>query len=266
MNLFRYQRGFVDWIFIAVGALIVLGLTGRFVYWVATEESFVEVAAILWSIGFGLAYWFAENDRFVIRMPVGFAVFLVISAVALPLTWMAGSRIELIMMIAAQLAFSFHAGRVVSERLNARYPAGREPAWLRLRGDVVADFGNWVLLSFGALVYLLVGPLFVMLVVSAMADLAPQQVKWTIATWDLMTVLWFAVRARSARWLGVPICAWIYLAIAAVTIAADVMKGPFATGTGVQVAYTVMPGAIIAAFVEVFVLGGGKITKKEEAA
>lgn len=256
----------MEWVFMAVGALIVLGLGGRFVYWVATEESFVEVAAILWPIGFGLAYWFTLNDRFIIRMPAGFAVFLLIAAAALPLTWMAESRVALIVMIAAQLAFSFHAGRVVSGRLNARYPAGREPAWLRLRGDAVADFGNWVLLGFGALVYLLVGPLFVMLVVSAVAELAPQQVKWTIATWDLMTILWFAVRARSVRWLGAPICAWIYLVIAAVTIAADAWKGPFATGTGVQVAYTVMPGAIIAAFVEVFVLGGGKITKKEETA
>jgi len=266
MSLPHHQRGFAEWIFLAVGALIVLGIAGRFAYWVVTEESFVEVAAILWSIGFGLAYWFTQDDRFVVRMPVGFAIFMLIAAAALPLTWMAESRIALIVMIAAQLAFSFHAGRVVSDRLNARFPAGREPAWLRLRGDVVADFGNWVLLSFGALVYLLVGPLFVMLVVSAMADLAPQQVKWTIATWDLMAILWFAVRAGSERWLGVPICAWIYLAVAAVTIAADALQGPFATGTGVQVAYTVMPGALIAAFVEVFVLGGGKITKKEEAA
>ena len=266
MNLPRNQRGFVDWVFMAVGVLIVLGLGGRFVYWVATEESFIQVAAFLWSIGFGLAYWFTLNDRFVIRMPAGFVVFLLIAAAALPLSWMAESRIALMVMVAAQLAFSFHAGRVVSGRLNARYPAGREPAWLRLRGDIVADFGNWVLLGFGALIYLLVGPLFFMLVVTAVLDLAPQQVKWTIATWDLMTILWFAVRAGSARWLGVPICAWIYLAIAAATIAVDAVKGPFATGTGVQVAYTVMPGALVAALVEVFVLGGGKITKKEEAA
>src|SRR4029079_10614354 len=216
----------------------------RFVSGVATEESFVEVASILWSIGFGLAYWLTLDDRFVVRMPAGFAVFLIIAAAALPLTWMAESRIALIVMIAAQLAFSFHAGRVVSDRLNARYPMGREPAWLRLRGDIVADFGNWVLLGFGALVYLLVGPLFVMLVVSAVTELTPQQVKWTIATWDLMTILWFAVRARSERWLGVPICAWIYLAIAVATIVADAVNGPFATGTGVQVAYTVMPGAL----------------------
>src|SRR5262245_42732614 len=121
MNLPRYQRGFMDWIFLAVGVLIVLGLGGRFVYWVATEESFVEVAAILWSIGVGLAYWFTDENRFVVRMPAGFAVFLLISAAALPLTWMAESRLALIVMIAAQLAFSFHAGRVVSGRLDARY-------------------------------------------------------------------------------------------------------------------------------------------------
>jgi hypothetical protein len=103
-----------------------------------------------------------------------------------------------------------------------------------------------------------------MLVASVAVDFTPSQVKWTIATWGLMAILWAAVRARSKRWLGVPIGAWIYLAIAAGTIATDAVAGPFATGTGVQVAYTVMPGALVAAFIEVFVLGGGRITKKEE--
>jgi hypothetical protein len=265
MNLPRHQRGFMEWAFFAVGALIVLGLGGRFVYWVITEESFVEVAAILWPIGFGLAYWFTLNDLFVARMPMGFAVFLLVAAAALPLTWMAESRIALVVLIAVQLAFSYHAGHVLSGRLRARYPGGVGPAWSR-RGDVVADFGNWVLLGFGALIYLLAGPLFVMLVVSAMVDLAPQQVKWTIATWDLMAILWFSVRAGSVRWLGVPVCAWTYLAVTVALVTADALAGPFAAGTGVQVAYTVMPGALVAAFVEVFVLGGGKISNKEEAA
>ena len=256
----------MNWLIYAVAALVVLGLAGRFVYWVVTEESFAQVAAILWAIGFGLAYAFTVNDFFVARMPVGFAVFLLIAAAALPLTWTAGSRVALVALIAVQIAFSYQAGRVLSGRLRARYPAGSGPSWLRQQGDVVADFGNWVLLAFGALIYLLVGPLFVMLVVSAVADLAPSQVKWTIAVWGLMAILWAAVRKGSTRWMGVPICAWIYLAVTAALVAVDIVAGPFAEGTGVQVAYTVMPGALIAAFVEVFILGDGKISKKEETA
>jgi hypothetical protein len=256
----------VNWLISAVAALVVLGIVGRFVYWVVTEEIFAEVAGILWVIGFGLAYLFTQNDRFVARMPAGFAVFLLIALAALPLTWMAESRIALVVLIVTQVAFSYQAGRVLSDRLSARYPEGREPALLRMRGDIVADFGNWVLLAFGAVVYLLVAPLFVMLVVSTAVDLTPSQVKWTIAAWGLMAILWAAVRKASRRWMGVPAGAWIYLGITAGLIAADALAGPFATGTGVQVAYTVMPGALIAAFVEVFILGGGKILKKEEAA
>ena len=45
-------------------------------------------------------------------------------------------------MIAAQLAFSFHAGLLLSGRVRARFPDGVEPAWLRQHGDVVADFGS----------------------------------------------------------------------------------------------------------------------------
>jgi hypothetical protein len=259
------QRGFINWLISGVAALIVLGLAGQFVYWVATEENFAQVVAILWAMGFGLAYFFTVDNQFIARMPVGFAVFLVITLAALPLTWAAGSRIALVVLIAAQVAFSFQAGQVLSGRLRTRYPEGAQPKWLRNKGDVVADFGHWVLLAFAALIYLLVAPLFVTMLVSVVVDLSTSQVKWTIATWGLLAILWAAVRARSARWLGVPMCAWIYLGVTAVLIVADALRGPFATGTGVQVAYTVMPGALIAAFVEVFVLGGGRISKKEEA-
>jgi hypothetical protein len=40
--------------------------------------------------------------------------------------------------------------------------------------------------------------------------------------------------------------------------------GPFAEATGVQVAYSTMPGALIAAFVEVFVLRGSGITSRNK--
>ena len=43
-----------------------------------------------------------------------------------------------------------------------------------------------------------------------------------------------------------PGCAWIFLAVTAPILAADALAGPFANGTGVQVAYTVMPGALVA--------------------
>jgi hypothetical protein len=58
----------------------------------------------------------------------------------------------------------------------------------------------------------------------------------------------------------VPACAWIYLLATAAILIADTLAGPFAEGTGVQVAYITMPGALIAAFVEVFVLHGGRLT------
>lgn len=246
-----------------VGALIVLALAGHFVWWVVTEENFAQVFAIICAIGFGVAYFIALPDVFVVRMPAGFAVFALLSFATLPLSWLAESKIALVVLLAAQLAFSFNAGRVLSSHLQmrvlSRYPAGQEPAWLRQKGDLVADFGRWTLLAFLSLMVFLIAPLLVLLVVSLMIDLSAQEVKWTVALWGLAGITWFGFNTGAARWRRIPACAWIYLLVTAAILAVDRLAGPFAEGTGVQVAYTAMPGALIAAFVEVFVFGGGRL-------
>ncbi len=265
MNLPRRQRGFLQVVAQIVGALIVLALAARFLWWVVTEENFDQVAAIVWAIGFGVAYFIALPDVFVARMPAGFAVFALLSAATLPLTWLGESRIGLFVLLAAQLAFSFNAGRVLSNHLRARvlsrYPAGQEPAWLRQEGDLVADLGRWVILASGALMVFLIAPLLVLLIVSLIVDLSAQEVKWAVALWGLAGITWFGFNTGAARWGRIPACAWIYLMITAGILGVDMLAGPFAEGTGVQVAYTTMPGALIAAFVEVFVLRGSGITK-----
>ena len=68
----------------------------------------------------------------------------------------------------------------------------------------------------------------------------------------------------AARWGRLPACAWIYLAVTAVVLAVDAVAGPFAKDTGAHAAYIAMPGALIAAFVEVFVFGNRSKIKKEE--
>lgn len=252
-----------------VVALILLALVGRFVWWVVTEENFDQVAAILWAIGFGVAYFIALPDVFVVRMPAGFAVFVLLSAATLPLSWLGESKVGLLVLLAAQLAFSFNAGRALSSQLQtrvlSRYPAGQEPAWLRREGDLVADFGRWTLLAFISLMVFLIAPLLVLLVVSLMIDLSAQEVKWTVALWGLAGITWFGFNTGAARWGRVPACAWIYLLVTAGILAADRLAGPFAEGTGVQVAYTAVPGALIAAFVEVFVFGSGRLTNSTES-
>ena len=76
MNLPYRQRGFVQLLAQLVIGLIVLALAARFVWWVATEENFDQVAAILWAIGFGIAYFITLGNFFVLRMPAGFGVFI----------------------------------------------------------------------------------------------------------------------------------------------------------------------------------------------
>jgi len=259
------QRGFIQFLAQIVGALIVLALAARFVWWVATEENFDQVAAILWAIGFGIAYAISADDVLVARVPAGFGVFALIGLASLPLSWLAGSTVALLVLLAAQLAFSFHAGDAVSSRMQARglsrYPDGAADAALQRGGDLVASFGQWVLLSFGALMAFLVAPLIVLLVVSVMVELSQQEMKWLTATWGLFGTTWYGYKFAAVQWRGIPACVWIYLLVTAGILAADIAVGPFAEGTGVQVAYITMPGALIAAFVEVFLLRGSGITK-----
>lgn len=108
--------------------------------------------------------------------------------------------VALLVLLAAQLAFSFYAGRSISIHLQARgisrYPeAGGEHKGSHERdaapqrgGDLVADFGQWVLLSFGALMFFLIMPLIVLLVVSVMVDLSQQEMKWLTAAWGLIEI------------------------------------------------------------------------------
>ncbi len=238
--------------------MIVLALVGRFVWWVATEENFDQVAAILWAIGFGLAYLVTLDHVFVLRMAAGFWVFLLVSFIALPLSWMAGSTAALFVLLAAQLAFSYYAGRAISARRLSRAPgvdAGEG-------GDLVASLGQWVLLSFGALMFFLIGPLLALLIITLMVDLSQQEIRWLTATWGLAGTAWFGWKFGAVQWRRIPACAWIYQLVTAAILIADTLAGPFAEGTGVQVAYVTMPGALIAAFVEVFVLRGSGVTNR----
>ena len=253
-----------------LGVLVALAIAGRFAWWVATEENFGEVVAVLWGMGFVIAYWITADDLFVVRVPAGFAAFALVGVATVPLSWMGESRIALVALIGVQLAFCFHAGRVLSGRLRERvlaaYPEGREPAWLRQKGDVVADFGRWALLAFGAFIYYAVAPLMILLLVSLVVELSPQDVKWAVVLWGLAGISGFGYQTGAARWRRMPVCALIYLAVTAALLIVDNMAGPFADDTGAQAAYIALPGALIAAFVEVFVFGGGSKIKKEEDA
>jgi hypothetical protein len=269
VNVPRLQHGSTISPGYILGVLIMLAIAGRFAWWVATEENFAELAAILWAVGFGIAYFITLGDLFVARMPAGFAVFALLSLAGLPLSWMSESRIAVIVVIGAQLASSVHAGRLISGRLRAwmlsRYPAGGEPAWLRQKGDVVADFGRWALYAGGAFFYFSVAPLLILLLVSLFIDVSQQQVKWAVVLWGIAGISWFGLKTGATRWRRIPACAWIYLGVTATLLAVDAVAGPFAADTGAQAVYIALPGALIAAFVEVFVLGGGsKITKEEE--
>ena len=264
------QRGFTLNLGYFLGALVVLAIAARFVWWVATEEKFGEVFTVLWIIGFVFAYWITGDNLFVVRMPAGFAVFMLLGLGTVPLTWMGESRIALVALILAQLAFSYYAGPVLSHRLRARFlarnPAGGEPAWLRQGGDVVADFGQWVLLALGAFVLCAVAPLIILLVVSLIVDLSHDQVKWAVVVWGIAAITVFGYQGGAARWGRLPACAWIYLAVTAVVLTVDAVAGPFAKDTGAQAAYIAVPGALVAAFVEVFVFGSrSKIRKEEDA-
>jgi hypothetical protein len=257
----RRQKGFVQRLWQIVGAVIVLALAGRFVWWVATEESFDQVAAILWAIGFGIAYFITLDQVFVRRVAAGFWVFLLVALVSLPLSWMAASTVALLALLAAQLAFSFYAGHAITARRLARgTAAGGSGEGASLRdGDRVADFGRWILLSFGALMLFLIGPLVALLIITLMVDLSQQEIRWLVAAWGLAGTTWFGYKFSAAQWRRVPACAGIYLLVTAAILIADALAGPFSEGTGIQVAYTTMPGSLVAAFVEVFFLGGGRL-------
>lgn len=253
------QRGFIQVLAQIVLGLILLAAAARFAWWVATEENFDQVAAVLWGLGFVVAYFVALGNYFVLRVPAGFGVFALLALVSVPLSWRAGSTVALLALLAAQIVFSLYAGRAISVRLRARHSGTEEDAAGRKGIDFINRAGRWVLLVLAALMVLFIGPLVVLLFVSLAVDLTDQQRLWLAASWGLAGTAWFGYRFGAARRAGVPVCAWVFLAVTAPILAADALAGPFAQGTGLQVAYAVLPGVLIAALVEVFVFDGGRL-------
>ena len=267
--LMRRQRGFIDTLLAICGALLVLALAGRFVYWVATEEDFSLVAGMLWAIGFLFSYWIADGDTLVARIPAGFAVFALLSLAAVPLTWLGESRIALLALLGTQLAFSYHAGAAITGhvvgRVLPRYPTGGAPAWLGQEQDIAAGLGHWAIVAVGAALFLWVGPLLVLALVSAVTDIPQQAAIWICAAWGVIAITFFAAWMGATRWSALPVASWIYFPVTAALLAVHLLAGPLAERSGLQVASIVLPGALIAAFVEIFLLGGGRKQLKRQS-
>jgi hypothetical protein len=267
--LMRHQRGFIDKLLAIFGALLVLALAGRFLYWVATEESFGEVAVVLWAIGFVVSYWIAADDVLVARMPAGFAVFALLALAAVPLTCLGESRVALLALLGAQLAFSYYAGLAITGhvvgRVLPRYPSGSAPAWLGQQQDIVAGLGNWAVVTVGAALLVWVGPLLVLALISAVHDIPQQAAIWICAAWGVIAITFLAGWMGAARWNALPVASWIYFPITAALLAIHLLAGPLAERSGLQVASVVLPGALIAAFVEIFLLGGGRKQFKRQS-
>lgn len=259
----RSQRGFVQLAAQLVGTLIILALALNFVWWIIEEENFTQVAVVVWAIGAVVAYFITLENVIVALIPAGFALFVLTSAATVPLTWLAESKAVLLALLAAQLALCFYAGRALSRwlrsRVLSRFPAGTEERWTVQGADFFANVGRWGMLAFGATLFLVPAPLMFFALVSVVVDMTSSDVVRACALWGLGAVAWYGYRFGVARWWRVPACAWIYLAVTAAIMVADGIAGPFVEGTGLQVAYTALPGALVAAFVEVFIRGGGRI-------
>lgn len=251
-----------------LGAVVVLLILLRIAWWfveTVIEKEFGTAAGMLWGAGFLVAYLIAtaREDATVLRLPLGLLLFVAAGTATLPLSWFSGSKLAVLAIVALQAAACFGAGRPLSKRLRERMLANRapgtEPLWARQQGDLVADLGRWAVLAVLAFFAVSLAPLLLLLLVSAFADVAQQHVRWTVALWGLAATTFYGLQQSRVRWLSVPACAWIYAAVTAAIVVADLVAGPFTAGTGVQVVYAALPGALAAAFVEVFIYGGGRI-------
>ena len=267
MILPRSQRGVVQLAAQLLGTLIIVLLALNFGWWIVKEENFAQVAMVIWAIGAVVAYFITLENVIVALIPAGFALFVLVSAATVPLTWLAESKAVLAALLAAQLAFCFYAGRALSRwlrlRVLSRFPPGTEERWAVRGAAFFPSLGRWAMLAFAALIFLVPAPLMFFALVSVAVDMTTPDYVRASALWGLGAVAWYGYRFGVARWWRIPACAWVYLAVTAAVMAADGIAGPFAEGSGLQVAYTTLPGALVAALVEVFIFGGGRIDERE---
>ncbi|HLW74912.1 MAG TPA: hypothetical protein VKT74_07585 [Gammaproteobacteria bacterium] len=256
MTTLAKQRGFVhsrvlDLLFLFV--LILMGL-GAF-WWLSNIFSgdFPLAFFMIWLMAAAAGWWFSHEQRLLLRVPVGFLVFLGIGAVLAPLSEWSGSKIA-VAVAAGLTAFpAKFIGNWWSQRLEPNVMPGIPTPWyLDQSINLFDDLFRWIGLSI--LAWFAVGVLPLILVMFIPVERVP----WGALVWSFAATAFYLYKYRKSRlrFLKVPLGLYVFVLTAVLLLVFQKqIAGTLEAGSFEQIAYVAYWPAVTALFVEIVMIG-----------
>jgi hypothetical protein len=253
MGSFERQRGFVrssvmDLAFLFI--LILIGLALWQFFSTVVSGDFPLVFFMVWLVVTALAWWWSRNQPLLLRVPVGFLVYLAAVAVLLPLSWWPGSRLILALEAAVAGTLPGYLGGWCARLLQPRLAA--PPWYLDQRINLMEDLGRWLFVS--TIAWFAVGLLPLLLVFVLPLEWIP----WAAQAWALAVLVWYLYKQRPSRMrlLKVPLGLWVFVgATVLLKLLQSRLAGPLEAGSIGAVAYAAYAPLVAAFFAEIVVVG-----------
>lgn len=248
------QRGFVRSSVMDLAFLFLLILFGlmawQFFSTVATGD-FTLVFFMVWLVASALGWWWSRKQLLVLRVQVGFLVYLAGAAVLMPLSWWSGNKVVLAFAAASAATLPGYVGGWLSRILQPRLQAV-SPWYLDQRIDLVADLFRWLAVCIAGWFAVGILPLLLVFV------MPPEWVPWVALLWGLAASSGYLYKLRPSRvrFLNIPLGLWVLVAAAILLkFLQRQIVGPLEPGSVGAIAYTAYAPIVIALFAEIVVVG-----------
>lgn len=247
--------------------LFVLILMGMGAFWWLSNifgGDFPLAFFMIWLMAAAAGWWFSHEQRLVLRVPVGFIVFLGIGAVLAPLSEWSGSKIAV--AVAAGLA-AFPAkfiGNWWSQRIEPRVMPGIPVPWyLDQSINLMDDLFRWTGLSILAWFLAVVPPMLLIMFMPV------EWVPWGALVWSFAATAFYLYKYRKSRvrFLKVPLGLYAFVIAALVLlIFQKQIAGTLEVGSFEQIAYIAYWPVVMALLVEIVLVGTRDASRSTVAA
>lgn len=222
------------------------------------QGDFPTAVGLTWLMAFGTAGWWTREQRFVLRLPAGFLLYLALVALAGPFSAWSGSKIAVAATACLAALAAKYGGAWWSRKLEPRaVPGVQPPWWLDQSINLLHDLFRWVGACIVAFFTVGVVPLVLVMV------MPPDAVPWGAMVWGFAAAAFYIYKYRAARWrpfkLPLGLCAFVITA-AVLKAFQKQMAGPLEAGSFEEIVYVAYWPVVAALFVEFVVVGTRKAT------
>jgi hypothetical protein len=239
----------MDLVFLFV--LILLGIGA----WKLVENliggEFALAFFLLWLMATAAAWWWTRHQPLLLRVPVGFLLYLGLAAMLLPLSWWSQSRLAVAAEAAVTVVLVRYVGAWLTRLIEPKVRVA--PSWyLDQRINLVEDLARWVFVA--GIAWFVVGVLPLLLVFL----LPVEWITWAALAWACVALAWYLYKFRPSRMrvLKLPLGLWMFVAaVVLLKLFQPQLIGPLEAGSIAEIGYLVYASTAAALFAEIVVLG-----------